>query len=65
MFGLWFTATAIANFAGGMTASYIDEISERYSMSLFFLLFFIIPVVAGLVLISLSKLIKRKMHGIH
>tara|TARA_B100000809_G_scaffold43630_2_gene37896 strand:+ start:32302 stop:33897 length:1596 start_codon:yes stop_codon:yes gene_type:complete len=65
MFGLWFTATAIANFAGGMTASYIDEISEKYSMSIFFLIFFIIPIIAGLVLIALSKMIKKKMHGIH
>jgi len=65
MFGLWFTATAIANGLGGLTASYIDKISETYSMSVFFLIFFFIPVTAGLVLIALSKIIKKKMHGIH
>ena len=65
MFGLWFTATAIANFAGGITASFIDKISEEYSLTIFFLIFFFIPIGAGLVLIALSKVIKKKMHGIH
>ncbi|MDF1672345.1 MAG: peptide MFS transporter [Vicingaceae bacterium] len=65
MFGLWFTATAIANFFGGITASYIDKISEEYSMSIFFLIFTAIPILAGLVLVVLSPMIKKKMHGIH
>jgi POT family proton-dependent oligopeptide transporter len=65
MFGLWFTATAVANFFGGITASYIDKISEEYSMSIFFLIFFFIPIAAGLVLIALTPMIKKKMHGIH
>jgi POT family proton-dependent oligopeptide transporter len=65
MFGLWFTATAIANFFGGITASYIDKISEEYSMAIFFMIFFIIPIAAGLVLIALTPMIKKKMHGIH
>lgn len=65
MFGLWFTATAIANFFGGITASYIDKISEEYSLSIFFMIFFIIPILAGIVLIALTPMIKKKMHGIH
>ena len=65
MFGLWFTATAIANFFGGITASYIDKISEEYSLSIFFLIFTAIPILAGLVLIVLTPMIKKKMHGIH
>lgn len=65
MFGLWFTATAIANFMGGFTASYIDQISEAYSLSGFFLIFALIPVCAGLVLMVLTPTIKKKMHGIH
>ncbi|HRP60854.1 MAG TPA: peptide MFS transporter, partial [Vicingus sp.] len=43
MFGLWFTASAIANFLGGITASFIDKISEAYSLSVFFLIFTAIP----------------------
>jgi POT family proton-dependent oligopeptide transporter len=65
MFGLWFTATAIANFFGGITASYIDKISEEYSMAIFFLIFTAIPIAAGLILVVLSPMIKKKMHGIH
>ncbi|MFT5581125.1 MAG: POT family proton-dependent oligopeptide transporter [Lentimonas sp.] len=65
MFGLWFTATAIANALGGLTASYIDKISEEYSLSIFFLIFFVIPIVAGVVLIMLTPMIRKKMHGIH
>jgi POT family proton-dependent oligopeptide transporter len=64
MFGLWFTATAIANFLGGITASFIDKISEAYSLSIFFLIFFVIPVLAGIILILLTPMIKKKMHGI-
>ena len=65
MFGLWFVSNAIANAAAGLTASFIDKISEAYSLSVFFLIFFFIPIGAGLVLIALSKMIKKKMHGIH
>lgn len=64
MFGLWFTASAIANYLGGITASFIDQISETYSMSTFFLIFFFIPVGAGIVLIVLNSKIKKMMHGI-
>lgn len=64
MFGLWFTASAIANFLGGITASFIDKISEAYSLSVFFLIFFFIPILAGIVLIILTPMIKKKMHGI-
>lgn len=64
MFGLWFTASAIANFLGGITASFIDKISEAYSLSIFFLIFTAIPILAGLILISITPMIKKKMHGI-
>ena len=39
MFGIWFLATAIANFLAGKTGSYIDPISEEYGLSFFFLIF--------------------------
>lgn len=65
MFGLWFTASAIANFLGGITASFIDKISEAYSLSIFFLIFTAIPILAGIILITITPIIKKKMHGIH
>ncbi len=64
MFGIWFASSAVANFAGGITGSYIDKITETYSMSVFFLIFTLIPIGAGLVLIVLNGTLKRMMHGV-
>lgn len=64
MFGVWFASSAIANFAGGLTGSYIDYITETYSMSTFFLIFTIIPCAAGFILILLNGTLKRMMHGV-
>lgn len=64
MFGIWYLNTGIANKLAGVTGSYIDEISNTYSLSTFFLIFTIIPIVSGLVMMSLNKWMKAKMHGI-
>ena len=65
LFGLWFTNTAIANYLGGFVGSYIDPIIEEYSISAFFLIFTFIPIVAGLIIMSLNGFMNRRMHGIH
>jgi POT family proton-dependent oligopeptide transporter len=65
MFGVWFLATAVANYLAGWTGSLIDKITEMYSMSTFFLIYTGLPIGAGIVLILLTPMIKRKMHGIH
>ncbi|MBI1288615.1 MAG: MFS transporter [Flavobacteriales bacterium] len=65
MFGVWFGATAIANYLAGWTGSLIDTITEMYSMSTFFLIYTALPIGAGVVLVLLTPIIKRKMHGIH
>lgn len=64
MFGIWFLASAIANYLAGFTGSYIDAISERYGLSIFFLIYTLIPIIAGIVILSLTRTIKRLMHGI-
>ncbi len=64
MFGIWFVATFIANFLAGLTGSFIDSITEQFSLSVFFLIFTIIPIAAGFVMISINKLLIKKMHGI-
>ncbi len=64
MFGIWFVANFIANLLGGITGSYIDAITEKYSLSTFFLIFTIIPITAGLIMLALNGFMKRKMHGI-
>ena len=65
MFGVWFLNTSIANKIAGSTGSYIDAISNQYSMSVFFLIFTVIPIGAGLVLMLLNPLMKKWMHGVH
>ena len=64
MFGVWFLASAIANLLAGWTGSYIDLISERYGLATFFLIYTVIPIVAGLTLCCLNGWMKRRMHGI-
>lgn len=65
MFGFWFTCTAIGNWLAGKTGGLIDYISSTYSISIFFLIFTFIPVVAGLILFLLNPLLRKWMHGIH
>lgn len=65
IFGFWFLSSAVANLLGGLSASYIDKISAAYSMSVFFMIFTLIPIIAGIVLLALSPWLKRMMHGIH
>jgi len=64
MFGFWFVCSAVANFLGGFTGSYIDKISENYGLSVFFLIFTLIPIVAGFLMILLKTILIKKMHGI-
>ncbi len=64
MFGIWFIANFIANWAGGMTGSYIDTIVNNNSMSAFFLIFTLIPIGAGILLILMNGFMKKMMHGI-
>lgn len=65
LFGLWFTASAIANFIAGMTGSYIDKISTMYSMSTFFLIIAAIPIFAAVLLLVFNPKLKKMMHGIN
>lgn len=65
MFGIWFGATAIANYLAGWTGSYIDKISETYGLMVFFLIYTAIPCGAGIIMWCMNGWIKKKMHGIH
>lgn len=65
MFGIWFVASAIANYLAAATGQYIDPIQKEYGLMYFFLLFTIIPVGSGLIMWALTPLLKRMMHGIH
>ncbi len=65
MFGIWFIANFVANLLAGLTGSLIDGITEKYSLSVFFLIFTVLPFLAGLVMLGLNKFLVKKMHGFH
>lgn len=64
MFGVWYVAVAIGNKLAGTAGGLIDKITAHYSISTFFFLFFIIPALAGTIVILLHPVLKRLMHGV-
>ena len=64
LFGIWYVFTGLAGKLASIMAEYSDGIADNIGFSGFFLIFTIIPFVAGLVMLSLNKPIKRMMHGI-
>ncbi len=64
MFGIWFLASAIANYLAGATGAYIDPITEKYGLAVFFAIYTAIPVIAGIVILAMTPKIKKMMHGI-
>lgn len=64
MFGVWYLALAIGNKTSGVLGQRIDEITERYDISTFFLIFTIVPLVIGVIALLLNGTLKRLMHGV-
>ena len=64
MFGMWYLAIAIGNKAAAVLGGQIENITKEYSLSTFFLIFTIVPTLAGLLVIALNPLIKKLMHGV-
>jgi len=64
MFGVWYLAIAIGNKTAGSMGGMIDQITEEYSISTFFLIFTIVPIGAGLLITFMNPLMKRLMHGV-
>jgi proton-dependent oligopeptide transporter, POT family len=64
MFGVWFCATAIANYLAGWSGSFIDPISEQYGLTFFFMIYTVIPVISGVIIWVITPKIKKMMHGI-
>ena len=64
MFGVWYLAIAIGNKIAGSMGGMIDEITEQYSLSTFFLIFTIVPIAFGLLAAVLNPLLKKLMHGV-
>ena len=64
MFGMWYLAIAIGNKLAAIIGGQIDNITKAYSLSTFFLIFTIVPIVAGLLVMALNPVLKKLMHGV-
>ena len=64
MFGMWYLAIAIGNKLAAIFGGQIENITEQYSLSTFFLIFTIVPIVAGLLVFALNPVLKKLMHGV-
>ncbi|MEK6450068.1 MULTISPECIES: peptide MFS transporter [Myroides] len=64
MFGMWYLAIAIGNNLAAKLGGQIEVITEKYSLSTFFLIFTIVPIIAGILVIALNPLMKKLMHGV-
>ncbi|MDN3491995.1 peptide MFS transporter [Winogradskyella bathintestinalis] len=64
MFGMWYLAIAIGNKLAAVLGGQIENITKEYSLSTFFLIFTIVPIIAGLLIFFLNPLLKKLMHGV-
>lgn len=64
MFGMWYLAIAIGNKLAAVLGGQIENITQEYSLSTFFLIFTIVPAAAGLLIFALNPLLKKLMHGV-
>ncbi|MBF0597818.1 peptide MFS transporter [Faecalibacter rhinopitheci] len=64
MFGMWYLAIAIGNKLAAIIGGQIENITNNYSLSTFFLIFTVVPIVAGLLVMALNPVLKKLMHGV-
>lgn len=64
MFGVWYLALAIGNKASGKMGSMIDDITAKYDISTFFLIFTFVPIFIGIIALLLNPVLKKLMHGV-
>jgi len=65
IFGFWFLASAIANYIAAAMGGMIDKITTLYSMSTFFYIIAAMPIVVAIILLFMTPMLKKKMHGIN
>ncbi|MFK5959404.1 MAG: peptide MFS transporter [Lutibacter sp.] len=64
MFGVWYLALAIGNKTSGKMGSMIDDITNKYDISTFFLIFTFVPIIIGVIALLLTPVLKKLMHGV-
>lgn len=64
MFGMWYLAIAIGNKLAAQLGGQIESITKEYSLSTFFLIFTLVPFVAGVLIWLLNPLLKKLMQEV-
>ncbi|MGV6845550.1 MAG: peptide MFS transporter [Lutibacter sp.] len=64
MFGIWYLALAIGNKTSGKMGAMIDDVTAKYDISTFFLIFTVVPFIIGVIALLLNPLLKKLMHGV-
>lgn len=64
MFGVWYLALAIGNKTSGKLGGMINEVTDNYNLTTFFLIFTVIPFLIGVIALILNGTLKRLMHGV-
>ena len=71
MMGIWFTSNAASNLVAGLLFAFSSKIEQGLVFSWlggkadFFLVLVLAPAVAGVIVLALSPLLKKMMHGLH
>lgn len=64
MFGVYYLFIAMGNKLAGAMGGMIEEITAKYSLSTFFLIFTCVPVGLGIIIAGLHPVVKKLMHGV-
>jgi POT family proton-dependent oligopeptide transporter len=64
MFGIWYIFTGLANKLSGLMAEASEGIADKFGLSFFFLIFTVVPILAGIIILSLNRFLKKRMHGV-
>jgi POT family proton-dependent oligopeptide transporter len=64
MFGVWYLALAIGNKTSGKMGAMIDDITTKYDISTFFMIFTFVPIIIGIIALLLNPVLKKLMHGV-
>lgn len=62
MMGIWFLASALANYIGGAISGYMEEVAKHSEISNFFMIFVYSSVFAGIIIYLISKKLTKMMH---
>ena len=71
MMGLYFGTWFLSNLAAGYVASFSERVAAGEVFTLiggqadFFLFLFVLPLVVGVIVLAVSPVIKRMMHGLN